>query len=238
MDVFWLEQSEADVPAENEWLSQPEMLHLDSLRFARRRADWRLGRWTAKLAIAAFLDLPVERQLAEIEIRASSSGAPEAFLLRQPARVSISLSHRSGIALCAVAPEGTSLGCDLELIEPRSEAFISDYFTAQEQCLVEQTSPADRELLVSLLWSAKESVLKALREGLRLDTRSVEVNVAGGFEQYADGWHPLRVTHDKTRPFYGWWRRSDGMVRTIVSTVPRNAPRMLVCERTLAADSR
>ena len=28
MDVYWLEQTEADVPAENQWLSAREMLRL------------------------------------------------------------------------------------------------------------------------------------------------------------------------------------------------------------------
>ena len=70
---------------------------------------------------------------------------------------------------------GAELGCDLEIVEPRSDAFIADYFTAEEQALIERTSAADRSLLLALLWSAKESALKALRAGLRLDTRSVIV---------------------------------------------------------------
>ena len=46
--VAWLEQSEADLPPHDDWLSVDEALQLDRLRFAKRRADWRLGRWTAK----------------------------------------------------------------------------------------------------------------------------------------------------------------------------------------------
>ena len=53
-------------------------------------------------------------------------------------QVTISLSHRSGAAICAVAPAGVDLGCDLEVIEPRSEAFVADYFTVDEQALVAQ----------------------------------------------------------------------------------------------------
>jgi hypothetical protein len=37
------------VPAENDWLSAIEGVCLNSMRFAKRRNDWRLGRWTAKL---------------------------------------------------------------------------------------------------------------------------------------------------------------------------------------------
>ncbi len=77
--------------------------------------------------------------------------------------------------MCVVAPAGVSLGCDLEVIEPRSAAFVTDYFTRNEQALVERTSKEERPRLVTLLWSAKESALKALHVGLRLDTNSVEV---------------------------------------------------------------
>ena len=79
MDVCWLEQTEADVPAENDWLNASEAARLNAMRFAKRRADWRLGRWTAKRALAVCLNLPFDRRaLAGIEIRSAPSGAPEA----------------------------------------------------------------------------------------------------------------------------------------------------------------
>ena len=67
------------------------------------------------------------------------------------------------------------LGCDLEIVEPRSDAFVADYFTAEEQEVVRQACPADRFALIALIWSAKESALKALQSGLRIDTRSLSV---------------------------------------------------------------
>jgi 4'-phosphopantetheinyl transferase len=122
MDVYWLEQTDADVPTENQWLSAGEALFLGRLRFAKRRKDWRLGRWTAKNALAACLNLPCDPlALANIEIRAAASGAPEAFLFNQAAPATISLSHRAGIAMCEVTLPGTGIGCNLEVIEPRSQ---------------------------------------------------------------------------------------------------------------------
>src|SRR4029077_16922804 len=98
-----------------------EMSFLLSMRFAKRRNDWRLGRWTAKRMLAAHLHLPGDlSSLASTEILAAPSGAPEVLLSNQTAPVTISLSHSSGIAMCAVAFSGRSIGCDLELIEPRS----------------------------------------------------------------------------------------------------------------------
>lgn len=63
MDVYWLERSAADLPAQNDWLSASDRTRLDGMRFAKRRDDWRLGRWTAKLAVAAYLNLPTDLQV-------------------------------------------------------------------------------------------------------------------------------------------------------------------------------
>jgi hypothetical protein len=39
-------------------------------------------------------------------------------------------------------------------------------------------APHERAVLATLIWSAEEAALPALREGLRLDTREVEVTPA------------------------------------------------------------
>ena len=180
MEVYWLEQTEANVPTADDWLSPNEQALLNAMRFAQRRSDWRLGRWTAKNALALYflyLKLPADSQvLASIEIRPASTGAPEAYFGNQPAAATISLSHRAGVAACAITMPGVELGCDLETVEPRSDAFVADYFTTAEQSFIAQASVADRPRVLAMLWSAKESALKALHEGLRLDTRSVSVS--------------------------------------------------------------
>jgi 4'-phosphopantetheinyl transferase len=227
MEVYWLEQSDADVPADNSWLSADEAARLNAMRFPKRRDDWRLGRWTAKNALALyFLSLKVRADpqvLASLEIRQAPSGAPEVFFQNKPAAATVSLSHRSGIAACAVACSSAALGCDLEIIEPRSEAFISDYFTPAEQSFVAEASGVDRIRLLTLLWSAKESALKALHVGLRIDTRDVIVSPGDAAFDF-DGWGPIVVRHSDHRIFCGWWQHTDGMVRTLVAAPPPNPP--------------
>jgi phosphopantetheinyl transferase len=218
MRVYWLEQSENDLPVDNDWLSVSELERLHRFRFAKRRTDWRLGRWTAKRAIATCLSWPSHpRILARIEICATASGAPEAVVPNLPAPFSISLSHSGRAAICAVAPFGVALGCDLELIESRADAFVEEYFTPQERFLISRAVAAERPALVTLLWSAKESALKALHEGLRLDTRSVTVNTNLGAPDLS-GWSPLRVLHVDGSTFYGWWRATGCRVYTIVAS--------------------
>jgi hypothetical protein len=43
VDVYWLEQVEADLPTDDRWFSRPERTRLHDFRFPKRRADWRLG---------------------------------------------------------------------------------------------------------------------------------------------------------------------------------------------------
>jgi 4'-phosphopantetheinyl transferase len=220
MNLCWLEQCGQDLPKENDWLSQNEINFLESLRFAKRRGDWRLGRWTVKHALAAYLNSPCSPAgLAKIEIRPAPSGAPEAFFENKPAPVTISLSHRDDRAICVVAPPAVDMGCDLERVEPRSDAFIADYFTPDEQELVIRHTLAERPLLLALLWSGKESALKALRTGLRIDTRSVVVGPVD-LSLDLDGWSPLQVRHKDGQKFNGWWQMGDGMVRTVVAAPP------------------
>jgi 4'-phosphopantetheinyl transferase len=235
MDAYWLEQAEADVPAGDQWLNAREKSRLSGLRFDKRRADWRLGRWTAKCAVASCLNLPADfHSLVDIEIRAAPSGVPEVFLFNQRATISLSLSHRAGQALCAVGLSGASLGCDLELVESRDHSFVTDFFTSNEQKLVEQAPTSERPLLVTLLWSAKESALKALHLGLRLDTTSVEAKPThaaphrekGSHQGGCIDWSRLFVRCIGDQILYGWWRNAHDMVRTVVSDLSS----MTICE--------
>ncbi len=230
MNVFWLEQTEADVPAQNDWLNANEAVRLNGLRFPKRRTDWRLGRWTAKRAVALCLKLPVDRHaLAGIEIRPAPSGAPEVFLGNTPAPPIISLSHRDGAAICVVTLSRAVLGCDLEIIEQHSQAFVADYFTTQEQDLVRSAPAAERLRLLALLWSAKESMLKALHEGLRLDTRTVMVSPVDDDEdqECTATWRPLRVSSASGEAFHGWWRHTGDLLRTVVADPPPAPPILL-----------
>jgi 4'-phosphopantetheinyl transferase len=222
MKVYWFEQSEQDVPFGDDWLSYAELARLGTLRFAKRRNDWRLGRWTAKQAVAQQLGYPITpHALTEIEVKSKDSGAPEVLISGKPGAVTISLSHRSGIAACAVSQGGFSLGCDLETAETRSSSFVADYFTAEEQTFV-AALPFDQQVIaVASIWSAKESALKVLEVGLRADTRSVVVRLAAtDFAHSMERWRPLQVKVPTEAPYPGWWRYEDGLVRTFVAECP------------------
>ncbi len=190
-----------EVPTSDHWLSPEERAVLDTLHVPPRRADFRLGRWTAKRA----LDLAYRETTADDPpewcVRAAEDGAPEAFAGGdRPAPFAISLSHRAGLAAATAAPAGVRVGVDLELVEPRSDAMIEQFFTRRERERLADEPLATRALAACLVWSAKESVLKAERTGLRADTRELEVDFVA--LPVGGAWTNLRVTR-RVRPASG-----------------------------------
>jgi len=206
----------ADVPVDDAWLHPHELEVQGTLRFPKRRSDWRLGRYTAKRALARRLDL----RLRDIEVRAATDGAPEAFNQGRPLSVALSISHSGEDGLAAVAEAGTALGCDIETVERRPDVFVQDFFTSAERLLVGHATLSDRDALVTTIWSAKESALKAMRDGLRADTRDVEVRFPARIRA---GWTPFEVCSATTR-VRGWAASRDQTVITVVTDPAPSIP--------------
>ena len=218
--VYWLECAMDDVPQDNTWLTSKERAHLDSLHVEKRRNDWRLGRWTAKCAVCRLHELiGAPCGSLDVEIEVAASGAPSI----RDSDLQISLSHRSGKGLCVLS-RYRPLGCDLELIEHRSKEFVSDCLNESERSFLGRFQ-AEQSTLVALLWSAKESALKALQLGLRVDTRYVVVSFPESSTSLSfsrgdltiPGWYPVTVTLRGSYRLQGWWSRTGMSVRTIIS---------------------
>ena len=77
------------------------------------------------------------------------------------ASVSVAASDRDGRALAVVAGADLTLGCDLEIIEPRDEAFVADLLTASEKEYVAMLVGEGRDRVINLLWCVKEAAAKA-----------------------------------------------------------------------------
>ncbi len=107
-----------------------------------------------------------------------------------------------------------SLGCDLELIEPREGNFLDNFFTVEEMTAVRalrERDVAQGDILTTATWSGKEAVLKALREGLRIDTRRITCRF-DAFDAPPQEWTPFTVIVDDglaaqfPGAWSGWWR--------------------------------
>ena len=221
--IYWTlgEASQLPLDHSKDFLSDPEIQQFSSLRFPKRRDEWLLGRWAAKRLVQSISDYQGFR-LNEIEICNAPEGAP--FILRPDGEAlpdSLTISHSGRFALCALAPGANfRIGADIERIEPRSEAFIADYFTPAEQQLVASSPPETRQTAVNLIWSSKESLLKALGVGLHWDTRKVEVREIDGllpFSSDSGKWQKMQLGDFETRErqWAGWWQCRDNFVITL-----------------------
>jgi 4'-phosphopantetheinyl transferase len=217
----WLALGEDALPSGDRWLAPGEVARLAGLRYTKRRTEYLLRRMVAKHAVAAVTGRPTDPAgLARIEIRNAPSGAPYVCVDGTPIALDVSITDRAGWAVCVTG--APAVGCDLELVEPRTAGFVRDFLTAAEQSFVAgQAAGDDRDAAANLIWSAKESALKVLRTGLRRDTRSVEVSVAapGG-----DGWGALTVRAVEGTVFPGWWRREGRFLLTVAAPAPGPPP--------------
>jgi 4'-phosphopantetheinyl transferase len=257
--VYWALQHVSDVPPSDDWLSASEREVLARLWAPKRRRDWRLGRWTAKrvlvrAGLAGMTGLD-PRGWTRISILATEAGVPRARVDETDADWVVSLSHSGEYGLCAVAERPGLVGCDIETIGRRGEEFVINWFTDAERAFVESIPAAEeRSQMVMLVWSAKESALKALGVGLRLDTRQVRVELIDNHEhrwptsdarsesaawsERDSGWSGVGVPFSPgavadwspllvrapDRPLHGWWRADGERVMTIVAEPAPAAP--------------
>ena len=218
-------------------LSPSEFEKFSKFRFPKRQNEWLLGRWAAKSLVHS---IPVYQHysLDQIEICNTPEGAPYIQLPGEVILVDcLSISHSHRFSLCALAPgPDLRVGADLEKIESRTETFILDYFTPSERQLVDIYSAEARALVATLIWSAKESMLKALGVGLHWDTRQVEIREIGELipgEASHGGWQKIQVgdLQQVNRHWAAWWQRRSNFVITLAgftSKSPKILPVILV----------
>ena len=228
--IYWMLVDSPQAALEGPGILSPsELQRYCAFRFPKRRNEWLLGRWTAK-TLAHSLPTYQHYSLDQIEVRNTPEGAPYLQLPERAAPAEcLTISHSGTLALCALT-NGLHLqvGADLEKVEARTETFILDYFTPTEQRLVEQIPAETRALIVTLVWSAKESMLKALGLGLRRDTRSVEVLDVDSFPSNREEngkWRKIQIGERPAggRAWAGWWQRRDAFVLTLAATAATQA---------------
>ena len=216
----WLALGEDALPAEEQWLAPDEACTLAGLRYTKRRTEYLLRRLVTKHAVAAIIGRQADpATLAGIEVCNAASGAPYVCVDGAALALEVSITDRAGWAVCVLTNEGAAsahpVGCDLELVEPRTPGFVRDFCTVAEQQLIASRPAGDeRDMTANLVWSAKESALKVLRTGLRRDTRTLEVTLAA---PEADGWGELTVRAAEGAEFPGWWRREGRFLHTVAA---------------------
>ena len=215
-------------------LAPTERARWEQFKVAKRRRDWLIGRWTAKHLVQEHLsELSGARAaLDAIVIAADEDGAPYAALVEDDGlrrlSFSLSISHAGNLAFCALCDQpGMTVGVDVERVEAREPSFAETFFTAKEADAGRTTPAESRDLFITAIWSGKEAALKALRTGMRADTRRVQCSIQR-LERPAEFWAPITITLDAQlappgpSSLTGWWRSiGEHLLALALLSVPR-----------------
>ncbi len=162
-----------------EILSDEEAAEHAEKKVPKRAAEWLAGRVAVKRSVGRLLATRGETVSGRaVRIVQDDLGKPSAHLGHKPRILvgDLSLSHSNGLVLAAAAAPGefVGLGVDMEKVEPRSEAWVQDYFTEDE--IGAAGSDDARWARLTRMWCVKEATLKAFGTGLRFDLRDVGVS--------------------------------------------------------------
>jgi phosphopantetheinyl transferase len=200
-----------------EVFSVPEQAEFSGFKVPARKREWQASRIGAKLLVQRACPEYSQLPLTSIRLIRESSGAPrlegEGFQIGQGC---FSQSHSNGFLFSAFSSEGERLGVDLEKMETRSPDFISDFFTELETGFIQKYGVNNQAMTSTLIWSAKEAVLKTALLGLNVDTRRVEVLPGGNFTLEST-WQPVE-THLQDLGLESsrlYWRRQGDFVLSL-----------------------
>jgi 4'-phosphopantetheinyl transferase EntD len=152
------------------FLHPKELAYFDSLRFERRQKSFLLGRYCAKQAISAFLQEP---DMTKFSIHHGVFEQPIVQHSKDKG-VQISISHCDHCGGAIAFPEEHPMAIDLEKIDSRKREVIRTQCTNEEYKLI-QSLPIPEITQLTLLWTVKESLSKALKCGLMTPFKIFEV---------------------------------------------------------------
>ncbi|HEX6421364.1 MAG TPA: acyltransferase domain-containing protein, partial [Acidimicrobiales bacterium] len=123
MDEHWRSSASRDLVARR-YLGEDERDEYFALTPKAQR-DWILGRIAVKDAVRDVLWQRGAGPIFPLEVRVTNDGAGRPVVeLPGGDRLAVSLAHGNGVAVATVAEEGDA-GIDVEVVEPRSEAFAA-----------------------------------------------------------------------------------------------------------------
>lgn len=155
----------ADLDAGHDrFLGPAERAEYAALRFERRRQSWLLGRYAAKCAAAAALGPGVD--LATLEIARGVFGQPVLRYAHVDAP-RLGISHAGDWAVGVAHPAGHPVAVDLEDVDPARRAVLARQLSEDELAWAASAPGGEAEpVLLTLLWTAREALSKALGCGL------------------------------------------------------------------------
>ncbi|WLE95628.1 MAG: 4'-phosphopantetheinyl transferase superfamily protein [Candidatus Electrothrix communis] len=156
-------------------LSAAEQTYFQRFKYMKRKKEWLGGRIAAKAAILALASHhAADQDLRSITILPNKLGRPiteelpacRAVLGNEP---TISISHSDCFAVALAMPKkesraisSSNCGVDLQKISTKLAGLTSHFATDAELQLLAQQAGCDEDTRLTMLWTAKEALKKAL----------------------------------------------------------------------------
>ena len=146
-------------------LSPEEKKLFTTFTYPKRRREWLGGRLAAKSAVLQLLQVDITiKTLPELSILPTENGSPQlsSSIFGGNKLPALSISHSNRFAV-AMATKAKSCGIDIQKISEKTER-VADRFSEPDELLLLQnhTPLLNTQERLTLLWSAKEALKKAL----------------------------------------------------------------------------
>ncbi|WP_178381863.1 4'-phosphopantetheinyl transferase superfamily protein [Paenibacillus sp. P32E] len=152
-------------------LHPQEVDYLNGLQYEARIRSYLLGRYAAKTAASQLIG---EQDLRQLQVKNG--------IFQQPLLVSgdghrhpVSISHSGDVSAAVAFPAELQMGIDVEAFDEVNVAAVETQMTEREKVTVRKL-PISYEKGLMMLWTAKESLSKAVKTGLTTPFSIYEIN--------------------------------------------------------------
>lgn len=182
VELWWADTHKVGDPAEAvEVLDAAERARASRFHFEHDRARYVRRHAFVRQVLASYLHVTPE----DVEIHRSPAGRP---VLGASTGLSFNTSTADDLVVVAVT-RGGRVGVDIERLRDLDDAMdiAQAFFTVREVARLEALPPASRSRAFLDLWTRKESLTKAVGEGLRVPLDKLDAS-----ERHRDGaWRPV-----------------------------------------------
>ena len=148
-----------------------EKKYYETLKYDRRKLNYILGRFSAKLAVNTMAKIPC---MQSINISSGVFGFPIVKCM-EAKNIQVSITHCGFIGMSIAFKESHPMGIDIERISFDKEKAILSQISKHE---LELLDPLDINDIAgyTALWCAKEALAKIIKTGMMLDFAFLEID--------------------------------------------------------------
>ncbi|HUW63507.1 MAG TPA: 4'-phosphopantetheinyl transferase superfamily protein [Spirochaetia bacterium] len=147
-----------------------ERQYFDTLGSQKRKKSYLIGRYSAKTAICRLTN---ENNFQNISIRQGIFNQPVNTCLFNH-NTQVSITHSNDIGASIAFPEEVPMGIDVEMVDPETISVLASQATDHEKFILKDL-PFPYLNMLTLLWTAKEALSKALKVGLMASYHTFEI---------------------------------------------------------------